>query len=130
MRTFMKEHFPMHTFIQQQDLIKCGANQGLLNYFNKNFPDGGKIEDILEQIKKDKLNYSFWFFSTFKLNGICEWFDENGEIEHRCNYTADKIQGLCEEFYENGNIKHRWNYIYIKSRKMWMRENDIDGELV
>ena len=102
----------MNNFITKEQLIQLQASEGFLDYFNENFPDGGKIKDILEQIKKDKKNYSYWLFENFKLSGLCEGFYENGNIRYRWNYVDGKLNGLCEWFYNNGKIESRENYIH------------------
>ena len=106
----------MNNFITKEKLIQLQACKEGFDYFKENFPDGGKIQDILEQIKKDKKNYSYWLFENLKLSGLYEWFHENGTIKSRGNYIDGKLKGLYESFHENGTIKYRGNY--------------IDGELV
>ena len=45
-----------------------------------------------------------------KLDGLSEWFKENGRVTMRLNFKNGELHGLWESFHENGKVKHRKNF--------------------
>ncbi len=78
-------------------------------------------------------------FRYGKLDGLSEWFKENGLLRHRENYKNGKQDGLDERFYENGLLLHRENYKngkkhgsskdFYENGQLRRRENYKNGEL-
>ena len=45
-----------------------------------------------------------------KLNGVYEWFHENGQVKKRINYRDGVVDGLVEWFSENGQLELKGNW--------------------
>lgn len=64
------------------DILKeNGANTDILDYFATTFGEDKEIDayELIDQIHKDKKNFSRWLYETFGLSGFCETFYENGK---------------------------------------------------
>jgi antitoxin component YwqK of YwqJK toxin-antitoxin module len=45
-----------------------------------------------------------------ELDGLSEWYFEDGQLEVSENYIADVLDGPYERYYENGQLRVRGNY--------------------
>jgi antitoxin component YwqK of YwqJK toxin-antitoxin module len=84
--------------------------QGMINYFKSLGKQEWEAMELVKKCIEDKTEYAGWLFETFKLTGLCETFNENGNLWEKCYYQKGKLHGECEYFYPNGNLWITGNY--------------------
>jgi antitoxin component YwqK of YwqJK toxin-antitoxin module len=101
---------------------KDGKEDGIVEEFDEQGNITGtrlwKNGEVIEETKPELTPYIEYYpngnvkvkgqkNSKGQLEGICEWFYKNGNIEWRTPYKEGKRDGIEECFYENGNIHWR-----------------------
>ena len=108
----------MHTPIDKQEKILneeyfVRKKNGLIYKKYAKGPFTGLVEEfyennnpfILRPFLMRRNNYRYG-----KLDGLSEFFQENGQLQNRNNYKNGETQGLWESFHENGKVEYRENF--------------------
>ena len=63
-----------------------------------------------------------------KLEGLWEWYYDNGQLQDKANFIDGKTHGLSESYWDNGQLTLKANFIDGKAHGLFKIYNE-DGSL-
>ena len=80
--------------ITLESLKKKIRNEFFIEWFEENFSKEADSKEIIKKLRDIKISNEWmnWLFVEYKLNGLCEEWHDNGQLEYRDNYKDGEKQ--------------------------------------